>query len=216
MNIETFKEKVANPSEYILPDDANLVDIWNKYVAEDDKSICGSGTTDINEINRLNQALIKRSGYTTSAPIAGTLVEIGSGYNSLYGLLNEHIKYYPCDIVQRTPMTIQIENGKLPFADNSIDYVVAINCLQHMTPTHRLQYIKEAYRILITNNYPNLFVTYNMQNDSYPYAITGDYLVPKVTKEEFTTWIDEGLNTYSSTFNYYNGMYGTWFIKQDK
>lgn len=216
MNLETFEEKIKEPEKHLLDDNADLVNIWNRYTEDDNKSICGAGTTDINEINRLNYALIKRSGYLCYAPIAGNVVEIGSGYNSLAGFLNENIKHYPCDIVKRVPMTIEINNGELPFKDKTVDFVVAINCFQHMTINHRLKYIKEAHRILQDVSYPSLFVTYNMDNDSYKYAITGDYLVPKVSKKEFDSWLEVGFIATSSTFNNYTGMVGTWFIKQGK
>jgi SAM-dependent methyltransferase len=180
----------------------------SKYVEEDDKSICGVGTKELNEIQKWNTILYRTSGLLNYIPHEGSVVDIGSGFNTLESFLTPNHAYYPCDITKRAFNTIVLEDQKLPFEDESIDCVVSINCFQHITIKNRMKYIKEIIRIL--KNGSMCFITFQMKGSGF--AITGDYIVPFVCQEEIMSWLEQGLISVQSTMRN-DGFTGVWFKK---
>lgn len=215
---EEFYEIIKDEDEVskrLLPDDISskdLVDIWKKYEQEDNTAICGTlESKSIREINQLNSRLYKACGLLNHLPEWGSLVEIGAGYGSIKRFLAMYVDYYPCDIIERTPETIVLEDYKLPFEDETKSTVVSVNCFQHITPPNRLKYIKEAHRVL--DKQGMCFVTYTKRPiDAPQYAITGDFIVPYVTSSEINSWFDVGFSYMSSTVRN-DGFTGLWMQK---
>jgi hypothetical protein len=74
-----------------------------------------------------------------------------------------------------------------------------------------MKYIKEAFRTLRKDGL--CFIAY-ARNDS-GYAITGDYLIPMVNREEVNKWLDVGFFVVSSTQRA-DGFYGVWMMKTNR
>jgi SAM-dependent methyltransferase len=69
-----------------------------------------------------------------------TAINLGSGYSNL----SEHL--YNVDLLPYPPVDVVCDIEKLPFKDNSIDYVVNVAVLEHVPHPDRA--IKEIHRIL--------------------------------------------------------------------
>lgn len=210
--IELFQKN--GPSK-ILTDDVDLVEVWNKYEAEDNKAICGAGTSTYDETVRMNSILYRNCGVEAYIDFTytGRVIDIGAGYDILRGFCPTS-EYYPVDIKPRTPSTIVVKNEKLPFRDNFTWYVFSLNMFQHINVERRLRYVQEAYRILkpggrffIGASIHNPFSLMNPVNyDGVEYAKTGEYFVPFINNQEIATWIDVGFYPIFMKFSFVPGL----------
>ena len=216
-----FKEN-GIPEDLILTDDVDKVELWKDYIKDDNRAICGQGADTPQEINYLNTNLAKQAGIEAFLPLWGKLVDIGAGYGCVEKLLSHTVGYYPCDLIQHTPVITPID-GKLPFEDDSIDCVVSCNMFQHITSNQRLEYIKESYRILHEKS-GYLFIACSM--DWGPFsarqlpkyndrscAQTGKYFVPIPDGNEISEWNAQGFYILSNTQRY-DGFTGIWMRKR--
>jgi len=185
------------PEEILLPAEYDNVEVWKKYILEDDKAIFGGGSNDPRMIYFANRILAKIAGVEMYMPSWGRLVDIGAGYNSIQGLTPINVQYYPVDILRHTPLTILIEPGEIGFEDSSMNCVTCCNVFQHLHKDERQKYVEEAFRVLEPSGM--LFVATNMDvgivnrpleefRDGRSYAITGDYLVACPDTEELNNW----------------------------
>lgn len=224
ITLEQWDEYRENgiPEEVMLTDDMGLEEIWEKYVEEDDKAICGMGTHDPRVANQVNVLLAKYIGIEACLPDYGQVVDIGAGYNCIERLLAKSVDYFPCDLVKRTPTTTVI-NGTLPFEDNSTDCVVSNNAFQHMTPNQRERYVEEAMRILKPRG--DLFIGCNttcglfksartLEFEGKHYVATGDFMTTIPDDKEVNNWIAKGFHivTINSRTDGYTGI---WLKKPD-
>jgi len=198
------------PEELLLPEEYDNVAVWEKYIEEDDRAIFGGGSRDVRMIYYANRILAKGAGVLQYAPPYGKVLDIGAGYNPIGGLINAECQYYPVDILKHTPLTILIEPGKIKFEDGIFDLVTCCNVFQHLHKKERLAYVKEAFRLMAPNSM--LFIACTMDigivgHDNYKnggLAITGDYLVPWVNKDELKDWDSVGDDEYGLA-RYYTG-----------
>lgn len=176
----------------LLTEEMNHEKIWEDYVKKNKTAICGRGCDSIQEIIKHNTALYKALGIDAYLQQWGKIIDVGARYNILQSFLTQYNTYYPCDLIQRMPNTIKVnQDCILPFEDNFADGIVSLNTFQHLTPKQRLTYIKEFYRVLMPRGKAIISFTSNLYfKASNQYCFTGNYLIPIVNNEELKTWQD--------------------------
>lgn len=174
----------------LLTDEMNHEEIWENYVKNNNRAICGNGHDTIQEVIKSNTALYKQVGVEAYLQPWGNIVDVGAGYNILQSFLSIHNTYYPCDLIERMPNTIKVnQDCILPFQDNFADGIVSINTFQHLTPHQRFTYINEFERVLVPNG--KAIVTFTSDvvfNPPHPFCYTGQYRIPIVDSKEFSSW----------------------------
>lgn len=216
--------KSDNIEDYYLPDDIDLVKVWEEYEKEDDTAICGAGTKSIVDINTMNSRLAGTMGCQMYLPQWGRVLDLGAGYNAMKRFIPPGVEYYPCDIIKRTPETTVVTDCQLPFPDNHFNGSLTSNMFHHITPNMRMKYIQELTRVTSENGYimvsaymiSEIFAQNNIrisEKTGKSYAYTGDYIVPIIDKDELNSWSGmQLLSTISITAR--NDNYCTvWFQK---
>ena len=196
---EEHREYLKNgiPEEMLLPAEYDNVEVWKKYVGEDDKAIYGGGSSDPRMIYYANRILAQVSGVGMYMPSWGRLVDIGAGFNSIQGLTPINVQYYPVDILRHTPLTILIKPGEIGFEDKSVNCVTSCNVFQHLHRDERQKYAEEAFRVLeplgmffVASSMDVGIVKRHLEEyiDGRSYAITGDYLAICPDTDELNNW----------------------------
>ncbi len=138
------------------PDEVDLVKFWRMAPELDANSIAGSDATryDVRAINDTNQRIIHQSGALHFLRLSPTsrLLEIGAGFGSFYELLPAFMlgQYVGLDVIPRFhPVRQATEGIPAEMSEYKFTHVVTFNAMQHFSLKTKLNYIRDALRLIV-------------------------------------------------------------------
>lgn len=220
--MDKFKDLTEIPSDRLLPENINHREVWSEYVATDPGAICGAFTDFQHPENvRMNNAILyKHMGALSYLGPTDSVLEVGSGYESLRTLLTMYNIYYPYDVLPYTNFTNILDGtGEISFNSLKFDRVYCHNVFQHLHLEVIKKYVSSFVNLVNDTGYVFLSSSCDDGAGSYrvngrKYAVTGDFFIEhRSSKELEDIFVNAGFQIVSKTQRFDD--FTSWWLRRD-
>lgn len=206
--MDKFKDLVEIPEDRILPENINHREVWAEYVKTDPGAICGAylDFQHPENVRMSNAMLYKHMGALSYLGPTDSVLDVGSGYESLRALLTMYNVYYPYDVLPYTNFTNILDGtGTISFDNIKFDRIYCHNVFQHLHINVIKRYVASFVNIVSDTGYVFLSSSCDDGGDchrvgEHKYAVTGDFFIKQRSSKELEDiFVDTGFRIMSKT-----------------